>query len=118
MNSDIRLNDAGSGEWHMRRWCTALIIICLMAGWIALWQEEKVLSVSTAFVETKKAALTFDDGPSSLYTERLLDGLKERGVVATFFVTGENAESCPDPAGEGGWTSDRQSYLQSYSADF
>ncbi len=80
----------------MRRWCTALIIICLMAGWIALWQEEKVLSVSTAFVETKKAALTFDDGPSPLYTERLLDGLKERGVVATFFVTGENAESCPD----------------------
>ena len=62
----------------MRRWCTALIIICLMAGWIALWQEEKVLSVSTAFVETKKAALTFDDGPSPLYTERLLDGLKER----------------------------------------
>ena len=45
----------------MRRWCTALIIICLMAGWIALWQEEKVLSVSTSFVETKKAALTFDD---------------------------------------------------------
>ena len=80
----------------MRRWCTALIIICLMAGWIALWQEEKVLSVSTAFVETKKAALTFDDGPSPLYTERLLDGLKERGVVATFFVTGENAQSCPD----------------------
>ena len=80
----------------MRRWCTALIIICLMAGWIALWQEEKVLSVSTVFVETKKAALTFDDGPSPLYTERLLDGLKERGVVATFFVTGENAESCPD----------------------
>lgn len=37
-----------------------------------------------------------DDGPSPLYTERLLDGLKERGVVATFFVTGENAESCPD----------------------
>ena len=61
MNSDIRWNDAGSGEWHMRRWCTALIIICLMAGWIALWQEEKVLSVSTVFVETKKAALTFDD---------------------------------------------------------
>ena len=44
----------------------------------------------------KKAALTFDDGPSPLHTERLLDGLKERGVVATFFVTGENAQSCPD----------------------
>ena len=46
--------------------------------------------------EPPRIALTFDDGPSPLYTERLLDGLKERGVVATFFVTGENAESCPD----------------------
>ena len=45
---------------------------------------------------TQWVCLTFDDGPSPLYTERLLDGLKERGVVATFFVTGENAESCPD----------------------
>lgn len=80
----------------MRRWCTALIIICLLAGWAALWQEERLLSVSSAFVETKKVALTFDDGPSPLYTERLLDGLKERGVVATFFVTGENAESYPE----------------------
>lgn len=49
--------------------------------------------------ETKKAqepdikprvALTFDDGPHSVYTERLLDGLKERGVQATFFLIGKN----------------------------
>lgn len=39
----------------------------------------------------KKIALTFDDGPHPYYTEQLLDGLKERGVVATFFVTGEHA---------------------------
>lgn len=44
----------------------------------------------------KKIALTFDDGPHPKYTELLLDGLKERGVVATFFVTGENAENYPD----------------------
>lgn len=37
-----------------------------------------------------------DDGPHPKYTEQLLDGLKERGVVATFFVTGENAENYPD----------------------
>ena len=42
------------------------------------------------------AALTFDDGPHPKYTEQLLDGLKERGVAATFFVTGENAENYPD----------------------
>ena len=45
---------------------------------------------------TEKIALTFDDGPHPKYTEQLLDGLKERGVVATFFVTGENAENYPD----------------------
>lgn len=46
--------------------------------------------------ETKKIALTFDDGPHPYYTEQLLDGLKERGVVATFFVTGEHAALHPD----------------------
>lgn len=37
-----------------------------------------------------------DDGPHPQYTEQLLDGLKERGVKATFFVTGEHAELHPD----------------------
>ncbi len=44
----------------------------------------------------RKIALTFDDGPHPKYTEQLLDGLKERNVVATFFVTGENAENYPE----------------------
>lgn len=47
-------------------------------------------------VERKKIALTFDDGPHPYYTEQLLDGLKERGVVVTFFVTGEHAVLHPD----------------------
>ena len=37
-----------------------------------------------------RVALTFDDGPHRIYTKNLLDGLKERGVKATFFVVGEN----------------------------
>ena len=37
-------------------------------------------------------ALTFDDGPHPIYTAQLLDGLKERGIHATFFVVGENIE--------------------------
>lgn len=40
-------------------------------------------------VYEKKIALTFDDGPGR-YTGLLLDGLKERGVKASFFVIGEN----------------------------
>jgi peptidoglycan/xylan/chitin deacetylase (PgdA/CDA1 family) len=43
----------------------------------------------------KKVALTFDDGPNAKYTETLLDGLKERGVCATFFLLGKQVENSP-----------------------
>lgn len=46
--------------------------------------------------ERGKIALTFDDGPHPFYTEQLLDGLKEREVKATFFVTGEHAQLHPE----------------------
>lgn len=45
--------------------------------------------------EAKKVAITFDDGPHPVCTEKLLQGLSERGVKATFFVTGERAEQNP-----------------------
>lgn len=40
--------------------------------------------------EAPKVALTFDDGPHPVWTEKLLDGLKERGIHATFFLIGSN----------------------------
>ena len=43
-----------------------------------------------------KVAITFDDGPSTVYTEILLDGLKERGVKATFFLTGREIQYSED----------------------
>lgn len=46
--------------------------------------------------ERKKIAITFDDGPHPTYTEKLLDGLSERGVKGTFFVTGEHAALHPE----------------------
>ena len=46
--------------------------------------------------DAKKIAITFDDGPHPVYTEMLLDGLKERGVQASFFVLGKNAEIYPE----------------------
>lgn len=45
-----------------------------------------------AAVEKKEIALTFDDGPHSVYTPKLLDGLKERGIHATFFLIGESID--------------------------
>lgn len=58
--------------------------------------EAEVLCNADVKAEYKKIALTFDDGPHPYYTEELLDGLKERGVHATFFVTGEHAKLHPD----------------------
>lgn len=54
------------------------------------------VSASATPVEAPKIALTFDDGPSAAWTPTLLDGLKERGVKATFFLIGENADKNPE----------------------
>ena len=40
--------------------------------------------------------LTFDDGPSSNVTPKILDILKENNVKATFFVLGSNVEKHPE----------------------
>ena len=40
-------------------------------------------------------ALTFDDGPSGRFTRRLLDGLKERDVEATFLLCGYRLKQYP-----------------------
>ena len=54
------------------------------------------VSASATPVEAPKIALTFDDGPSTAWTPALLDGLKERGVKATFFLIGGNADKDPE----------------------
>lgn len=63
-------------------------------------EEERRAAVGVAAAAEKKSkgkiALTFDDGPHPQYTPQLLDGLAKRDVKATFFITGENAESYPD----------------------
>ena len=43
-----------------------------------------------------KVALTFDDGPDPAWTPQILDVLKQKQAVATFFVIGENAAANPD----------------------
>lgn len=46
--------------------------------------------------ECPRVALTFDDGPHSVYTPQLLDGLKERDVKASFFLIGKLVEENPE----------------------
>lgn len=62
-------------------------------------EAQKVLADANAVeagIETRRIALTFDDGPHPYYTDLLLDGLAERGVKATFFLLGENIEGRED----------------------
>lgn len=92
----------------MKKMKAAILIFDIMMGLLLLCVrlnkpdvEDAIKTVDARTVvteqtESKKIALTFDDGPHPYYTEQLLDGLKERGVVATFFVTGEHAVLHPD----------------------
>ncbi len=70
--------------------------ISAAAGRAVLRDAESGREETVGEENVKKIALTFDDGPHPYYTEQLLDGLKERGVQATFFVTGEHARLHPD----------------------
>lgn len=100
---------AVSGWMKMKKTLVGILIFDMIMGMLCLWAGGKrqdttapaSQEVSTGKIAgeedvAKKIALTFDDGPHPRYTEQLLDGLKERNVVATFFVTGENAQNYPN----------------------
>jgi cellulose synthase/poly-beta-1,6-N-acetylglucosamine synthase-like glycosyltransferase/peptidoglycan/xylan/chitin deacetylase (PgdA/CDA1 family)/spore germination protein YaaH len=69
----------------------------LTLGRNGLLSNVEFLSVPRPYTITRTGyqpglvALTFDDGPDSRWTPRVLDILKEKHVPATFFVVGENA---------------------------
>lgn len=71
-----------------------LALICIV-GYISQ-EEMETMGEILGGENSKKIALTFDDGPHPYYTEQLLKGLKERDVKVTFFITGKNAEAYPE----------------------
>ena len=99
------------GRGHLKRWMQALALVyVLMFLPVRGVQEAESTGADSGSVradaytdsssseeaentgeqQKPRIALTFDDGPSAVYTPVLLDGLKERGVKATFFLVGEN----------------------------
>lgn len=92
-----------SNEWKRKGFYAILILFCGCC-FIGISKKTKETegeiqqkeSVEESGVKEKPSiAITFDDGPSGRYTGRLLDGLKERSVKASFFLIGENAEENP-----------------------
>lgn len=67
----------------MRRILTFILIISLLCPVVQAAGDEKYV------------ALTFDDGPSGRFTRRLLEGLEERDVKATFLLCGYRIKDYP-----------------------
>lgn len=56
-----------------------------------------VMSLPAQAADNKKyVALTFDDGPSGRFTEKLLEGLAFRGAKATFLLCGYRMKQYPE----------------------
>ena len=82
-------------RWEYRALITAFLLLLASLLVSAARMDNAVRSVSERnkgqriiTPEDKVVALTFDDGPKAGKTEKLLDGLKERNVRATFFMIG------------------------------
>ena len=81
---------------HLKLLVFIFVIAADMALTAGLWQEVKEYRWSpkeastNETVELKQIALTFDDGPNAKYTPALLDGLRDRGIQASFFLIGKS----------------------------
>ena len=85
----------------MKKWKTGLLVFCtgllaflggnLISGRGGFRQSstEETAAKTDADRDVRKVALTFDDGPHSVCTPQLLDGLRERGIPASFFLLGQ-----------------------------
>ncbi len=90
----------------MRRWIIVLVVFALaisaLFGALQLSNARtfQVFGDLVARVDTDRAvvALTFDDGPTTDYTQPVLDILKAHNIRATFFLTGRETAENPQQA--------------------
>ena len=78
-----------------KRWLSFIMLlgVLLLSG---VRPSALPADASAQIQENRYLALTFDDGPKRGTTDLLLDGLRERGASATFFLVGEQAALYPD----------------------
>ena len=61
-------------------------------------KDAKIDFIRSGPTDGNQIALTFDDGPTTGVTERILDELKRRKLHATFFMIGQRIAAAPDLA--------------------
>lgn len=74
---------------------TAITLFTVFFDQAVIVRKSTIYRVNT---DEKIIALTFDDGPSPVWTPQILDELKEAGIKATFFMAGKHVERYPEVA--------------------
>ena len=70
----------------------AVVYFCIFFDQAVLTRRGTVYRVKNP---DKKIAITFDDGPSPIWTPLILDELKKAGIKATFFTIGKHVKKYP-----------------------
>lgn len=77
-------------------------ILGLLGAVLAIFFDEAIFlrkgTIYRGGVSEKVVALTFDDGPSLVWTPQILNELKKANVKATFFMVGEHVRQYPSVA--------------------
>lgn len=78
----------------------ALIILCGVC--FCIFFDQAVLTrrgtIYRVKTDKKHVALTFDDGPSPIWTPKILDELKKENIKAAFFMIGHHVQKYPEIA--------------------
>ncbi len=79
-----------------------LLIAVLCIFYFCIFFDQAILirrgTIYRVKTSKKKIALTFDDGPSSEWTPKILDELKKANIKATFFMIGHHVREYPEVA--------------------
>lgn len=80
----------------------SLGVIMVGIGFFCIFFDQAVLTrrgtIYRVRTDQKKVAITFDDGPSPVWTPKILDELKKADIKATFFMIGHHVQKYPDIA--------------------
>ncbi|MCK4777242.1 MAG: polysaccharide deacetylase family protein [Actinomycetia bacterium] len=95
----IRIQELEREVWYYLT--SFAIFLILLSGFISYY-EYRGIGPQEGIVrrgpQNKIVALTFDDGPHPVYTEKILKTLKEKNIKATFFVIGKHVKKYKDVA--------------------
>jgi peptidoglycan/xylan/chitin deacetylase (PgdA/CDA1 family) len=81
--------------------CFCVIFFLALAAFTIFFDQAVLVRKGTVYrvnVPDKVVALTFDDGPSPVWTPKILDELKRANVKATFFMLGQHVQQYPEIA--------------------